>query len=57
VWSTFGHCVKNIRVVSAIRALLDSYSIELGTGILRGLMIGQSVGEKFAKISPINNVY
>jgi hypothetical protein len=33
VWSTFGHCVKNIGVVSANYpcALLDFYSIELGT--------------------------
>jgi hypothetical protein len=33
VWSTFGHCVKYIGVVSANypRALLDSYSIERGT--------------------------
>jgi hypothetical protein len=40
------------------RALLDSYSIELGTGKLsRELMIGRNAGDKFAKMTPRNNVY
>ncbi len=49
--STFGHCVKYIRVVSANyhRAFLDSYSIELGTSLSRGVKIGQSAWRKINK--------
>jgi hypothetical protein len=38
-------------------AFLDSYSIELGTSLSRGVMIGQSAGEKLAKMTSRNHVY
>ncbi len=62
LWSTIGHYVKYIGVVSANYPCvsLDSFSVEkpIGTGnLVWRIMIGQSAGEKYAKRTPINYVY
>ncbi len=62
LWSTIGHCVKYIGVVSANYTCvsLDSLSVEkpIGKGnLVWRIMIGQSAREKYGKRTPINYVY